>query len=264
MLAPELGADMRRREFISLLGGAVTAWPVAACAQQVAMPVVGFLSSRSLNDSGNIVDALRLGLKEIGFVEGQNLTIEYRWAEGRYDRLPILAADLVQRKVVVIFATGGTFPAMAAKAATRTIPIVFTGGEDPVRLGLVDSINRPGGNATGVVNIAAMLDGKRVELLRELAPQAAALVFLVNPNNPTTESETTVKETARALGQTYHVLSAGTERDLDAAFASISQPQASTLLVKSDPFFLGRARAQIVALAARYAIPASYGFREFT
>jgi putative ABC transport system substrate-binding protein len=255
--------EIGRRQFIGALGGTAFAWPLAVRAQST-MQVVGFLSSRSLRDSANIVIALKLGLKETGYVEGRNLTIEYRWAEGRYNLLPTLAAELIQRKVAVIFATGSTLPALAAKAATSTIPIVFTGGEDPVRLGLVDSLSRPGGNATGVVNIAAMLDGKRVELLRELSPKAAALAFLVNPNNPNTESETIVKETARALGQEYYVLSAGNEGDLDTAFATIPQRQASMLLVQSDPFFLGRARTQIIALAARFAVPASYGFREFT
>jgi putative ABC transport system substrate-binding protein len=205
----------------------------------------------------------KLGLKETGFIEGQNLMIEYRWAQGKLDLLPSLAAELVQQRVTIIFATGSTLPALAAKAATATIPIVFTGGDDPVRVGLVDSLSRPGGNATGVVNISSLLDGKRVELLRELAPQAAALAYLANSNNPMTESETIVKETARSLGQEYYVLRAGSEGDLDAAFASDLRP-ASMLLVQSDPFFLGRARAQIVSLAARYAVPASYGFREFT
>jgi putative ABC transport system substrate-binding protein len=253
---------MRRREFITLVGSAA-AWPFAARAQQPGMPVIGFLSSRSSHDSANIVAALRQGLNETGFLEGKNLTIEYRWADGRYEQLPSLAADLVERKVSLIFATGSLLPAKAAKAATATIPIVFTGGEDPVRLGLVDSLDRPGGNATGVVNIAAVLDSKRVELLRELAPKGAELAFLVNPNNPRTESETNVTDTARALGQAYYVLSVGNERDLLAAFTAVSRRQPSMLLVQSDPLFLGPLRNQLVAMAAQYAIPASYGFREF-
>jgi putative tryptophan/tyrosine transport system substrate-binding protein len=257
------GQAMRRRDFIK---GIVlsAAFPLAAGAQQPVMPVVGFLSSRSPDDSNNILPAFKLGLKETGLVEGQHFTIEYRWAESKLDILPSLAADLVQHKVAVILATGSTLPGLAAKATTKTIPIVFTGGEDPVRIGLVDSLSRPGGNATGVINISAMLDGKRVELLRELVPDAGTLAYLVDPNNPNTESETIVKETARSLGQEYFVLRAGAEGDLDAAFASIPQRSGSMLLVQSEPFFLGRARAQIVALAARYAIPASYGFREFT
>jgi len=228
------------------------------------MPVIGFLSSRSSHDSANIVAALRQGLNETGFLEGKNLTIEYRWADGRYEQLSSLATDLVGRKVSLIFATGSLLPAKAAKVATATIPIVFTGGEDPVRLGLVDSLDRPGGNATGVVNIAAVLDAKRVELLREIAPKNAALAFLVNPNNPTTESVTNVLDTARAIGQAYYVLSVGNELDLLAAFTTISQRQPSMLLVQSDPLFLGHLRNQLVAMAAQYAVPACYGFREFT
>jgi putative tryptophan/tyrosine transport system substrate-binding protein len=255
---------MRRRTFIEGIAALAAVCPFAAGAQQSATRVVGFLSGRSPDDSANIVAALKLGLRETSFIEGQNLRIEYRWADGHYDRLPALAADLVQQNVAVIFTTGSTLPALAAKAATATIPIVFTGGEDPVRIGLVDSLDRPGGNATGVVNIAATLDGKRVELLRKLTPKAAALAYLVDPNNPNVESETTVKETARSLGQEYYVLRAGNEADLDAAFATIPQRPASVLLVQSDAFFLGRARTQIIALAARYSVPASYGFREFT
>jgi putative tryptophan/tyrosine transport system substrate-binding protein len=254
---------MRRREFITLAGGVAATWPLAAAAQQSAMPVVGFLSSRAPDDSNNIMPAFKSGLKETGFIEGQNLMIEYRWAQSKLDLLPSLAAELVQQRVTVIFATGSTLPGLAAKAATATIPIVFTGGEDPVRVGLVESLSRPGGNATGVVNISSLLDGKRVELLRELAPGAVALAYLADSNNPNTESETIVKETARSLGREYYVLRAGSEGDLDAAFASDLRP-ASMLLVQSDPFFLGRARAQIVSLAARYRVPASYGFREFT
>jgi putative tryptophan/tyrosine transport system substrate-binding protein len=252
---------MKRRKFIALAAGAV-AWPLAVRAQQPAT-VIGFLSSRAPDDSANILAGFRVGLRESGFVEGQNLTIEYRWAHGRYDELPSLAADLVRRKVLVIFATGSTLPAVAAKAATATIPIVFTGGEDPVRVGLVESLSRPGGNATGVVNIAALLDGKRVELLREFAPNAVALAFLVNPNNPNAESELNVKSTARALGQDYYVLSAGDENQLESAFATVPQRPASMLLVQSDAFFAGRARHRIVALAAQYSVPASYPFREF-
>lgn len=254
---------MNWRAFVFLIGSAAATWSTAAHSQSAA-PVVGFLSSRAPQDSKNIVSAFQQGLRETGFVDGKNVTIEYRWAEGKFDRLSDLAAELVRQNVAVVFATGSLLPALAAKAATATIPIVFTGGEDPVHLGLVDTLNHPGGNATGVVNIAATLDGKRVELLRELAPNAAALAFLVNPNNPMTEAVGNVEQTARALRQEYYVLSAGTEHELDEAFATIPQRPSSMLLVQSDPFFLGRAREQIVALAARYSVPASYGFREFT
>jgi putative ABC transport system substrate-binding protein len=255
---------MRRREFITLLGGVAVAWPVAARAQQVGMPVIGWLSAGSPHLYVGRLAAFRQGLSEAGFVEGQNVAVEYRWAEGHLGLLPALAASLAQRKAAVIFATGSTLPAVAAKAATATIPIVFTGGEDPVRLGLVDSLNRPGGNATGVVNIGATLDGKRVELLRELVPKAKTLIFLVNPNNPNPESATIVGETARALGQEYLTLSAGNRHDLDTTFSTMPQRQSSMLLVQSDGFFVSAARDQIVALAAQYAIPASYPFREFT
>jgi len=222
---------MKRRAFITLLGGVAATWPLAARAQQPAMPVIGFLSAGSPHLYTGRLAAFRQGLGEAGYVEGQTVAVEYRWAEGRFDLLPVLAADLVQRNVTVIFTTGSTLPAVAAKAATATIPIVFTGGEDPVRLGLVDSLNRPGGNATGVVNISATLDGKRVELLRELVPKATTLVFLVNPNNPNTESAANVKETAHALGQEYHILSAGSERDLRTVFATMPQRQTSMLLM---------------------------------
>jgi putative ABC transport system substrate-binding protein len=254
--------QLRRREFITLLGSAA-AWPLTASAQQSTMPTIGFLSAGSSHLYTGRLAAFRQGLSEVGFVEGQNVAVEYRWAEGRFDLLPVLAADLVQRKVAVIFTTGSTIPAVAAKAATAIIPIVFTGGEDPVPLGLVGSLSRPGGNATGVVNISATLDGKRVELLRELVPRVTRLISLVNPNNPNTESAAVVKEAARSLGQEYLTLSAGSERDLRAAFATMPQPQMSMLLVQSDGFFVSAARDQIVALAAQYAIPASYPFREF-
>jgi putative tryptophan/tyrosine transport system substrate-binding protein len=249
---------------MTLLGGAAAAWPFAARAQQQTMPVIGWLSAGSPHLYGGRLAAFRQGLSESGFAEGQNVAVEYRWAEGHLDLLPTLAASLVQRKVALIFTTGSTLPAVAAKAATSAIPIVFTGGEDPVRLGLVDSLNRPGGNATGVVNISATLDGKRVELLRELVPKAKTLIFLVNPNNPNTESATIVKETARALGQEYSTLSAGSRHDLDTAFSTMPQRQPSMLLVQSDGFFVSAARDQIVALATQYAVPASYPFREFT
>ena len=255
--------QFKRRDIITLLGCAA-AWPLVARAQQAATSVIGWLSAGSPSLYVKRLAAFRRGLSEAGFVDGQNVALEYRWAEGHLDQLPALAADLVQRKVTVIFATGSTLPAQVAKAATATIPIVFTGGEDPVRMGLVESLNRPGGNATGVVNISVKLDGKRVELLRELVPKATALVFLMNPDNPNTESAATVREVARALGQEYYILGAGSEHELDAAFARIPQPQTGILLTQSDPFFVSSARDKIVALAARYAIPASYPFREFT
>jgi putative ABC transport system substrate-binding protein len=245
---------MRRREFIAALGGAA-AWPLAARAQQPAMPVLGFLSSRSRNESASAVAAFRQGLIEAGYVEGQNVDIAFRWAEGQYDRLPALAADLAGRQVAVIFATGGNPPAFAAKAATATIPIVFLIGSDPVEFGLVASLSRPGNNVTGVTLFTSLLVAKRMELLRELVPTATTIAFLVNPNNSNAEPDTRVAQTAaRSLGQQLVVLSAGTENDIDAAFETLVQQRTNALLVNTDAFFLAR-RNQFVALAARHAVP---------
>ena len=253
---------MRRREFISLLGGAVAAWPLVARAQQAAMPVIGFLGSQSPDPSANFVAALRRGLSEIGFIESQNVAIEYRWAEGRYDRMPALASELVRRPVTVIVASAPP-AALAAKAATSTIPIVFSGGIDPVKLGLVAALNRPGGNVTGVTQFSTALEGKRLEFLHELVPKATVLALLVNPTFPGTDAIINDMQTAaRTLGVKLNVLNASSEDDLDTAVASVAQLRAGALIVASDPFFISR-RGQLVALLAHHAVPAIYQFREF-
>jgi putative tryptophan/tyrosine transport system substrate-binding protein len=251
---------MKRREFMTLLGGAAAVWPLAVRAQQ---PVIGFLNSASPTSWAHLVTAFRQGLKEAGYVEGQNAAIEFRWAEGHYDRLSTLAADLVRKQVAVIVATGGSRPVLAAKAATTTIPIVFTVGGDPVKLGIVASLNRPGGNVTGVNVFTAVMDTKRFGLLRELVPTAALIAVLTNPTNPNAESQLEdVQEAARAVSQQIHILHASTERDLESAFATAVQLRAGALLVGADPFFNDR-REYIVALAARHAMPAIYEQREF-
>jgi len=253
---------MKRREFITLVGGAAATWPFAVRAQQPAMPVIGFLNGASPDGYAPYVAAFRQGLKEAGYVDGQNATIEYRWAEGHYDRLPTLAADLIQRKVTVIAAT--TSPAArAAKMATSTVPIVFTTGDDPIKLGLVASLNRPGGNVTGVSNLIVELGSKQLGLLRELAPRTTAIAVLMNPNFPGTERQSRDVETAaRVLGLQLIVLTASTEREMETAFATMAQKGGVALLVGVDPFFLER-RDHVVALAARHAIPAIYPVREF-
>jgi putative ABC transport system substrate-binding protein len=252
---------MRRREFITLFGSAAVAWPLAVSAQQPAMPVIGFLNSGSPDVFAHLTRAFRQGLGDIGYVEGQNVAIDFRWAEGQYNRLPALATELVRRQVTVISA-GGPPAAKAAKAATATIPIVFTTGDDPVKLGLVVSLNRPGGNATGVNVVAMELEAKRLGLLHELVPTAAAIAFLVNPNYPGAEAQvTSVQEAARALRQEIHILNASSEGEIDAAFATLVQRGAGALSVGADPFFANR-REQLVALAARHAIPAIYEWRE--
>jgi len=252
---------VKRRSFITLLGGAAAAWPLAARAQQSAMPVVGFLSSGTPEGLAHLTSAFRQGLNEAGYVEGRNVTIEYRWAEGQYDRLPALAADLV-RQVTVLAATT-TPAALAAKRATSTIPIVFTIGADPIAIGLVDSLSRPSGNVTGVNNYLSDLGSKRLELLRELVPNAAVIGVLVNPNFPDAESQSKdLREAARKLGQQVHVVNANSENDFERAFATFVQLQARVLLVTVDPLFNSR-REQLVALAARHKIPTMYFGREF-
>ncbi len=254
---------MKRRELILLLGGAAAAWPFAARAQQKAMPVIGFLSGSSPGPTAPNAAAFHQGLSETGYVEGKNVAIEYRWAEGSYDRLPALAADLVGSKIDLIAATGGIASSLAAKNATSTIPIVFTMGADPVAYGLVASLARPGGNLTGVTFIVLELHPKRLELLSDLIPEARVIALLVNPNNPNAERiMRDVQEAARAKGLQLAILKAGTEKEIDAAFATLVQLQAGALLLGSDPFFNSR-REQVVALASRHAVPAIYQGREF-
>ena len=251
---------MKRREFMSLLGGAA-AWPLAARAQQPAMPVVGFLGSTPAGPYAAIVAAFRQGLKETGFVEGQNLAIEYRWADNQHDRLPALAADLVSRKVAVIVTSGSVPPALAAKAATSTIPIVFHTGLDPVAAGLVSSINRPGGNITGVTFLTEASTLKRLSLLRDLVP--ANVIGLLANRPEATDSVTKELETVtRPLGLALHVVYAGSEHELDDAFVTLAQRNIGALLVNTGPFFRTRTE-QLVGLAARYAIPAIYPGRDY-
>jgi putative tryptophan/tyrosine transport system substrate-binding protein len=252
-----------RREFITLLGGAAAAWPFAARAQQ-AMPVIGYLSSGFRESDAFRVAPLRQGLNEVGYVEGENVAIEYRWAEGQNDRFPALVADLVRRRRMTVIIAGGLPAALAAKAATTTIPIVFNTGGDPVEVGLVASLNRPGGNVTGVSFLNNMLTAKQLELLHELVPHAAVIGFLANPNNPIlAESDTrNVREAARTLGLQVHVLHAGTDRDFDTVFATLVQLRAGALLIDGDGFFNSRME-RLAALATRHALPAMYQLREF-
>jgi putative tryptophan/tyrosine transport system substrate-binding protein len=224
---------MRRREFVALLGGAAATWPLAARAQQPAMPVVGYLSGREANDK--LKAAFHWGLKEAGFVEGQNVRIEYRWAHGQYDRLPALVAELLRRPVNVLITTGGTLSALAAKAATTTNPIVFVTGSNPIKFGLVASLNRPGGNATGVSFLVNVLTAKQFELLHEMVPRAKLIGFLANPINPNTESDIrNVRAAADSLGLLVHVLNASKEHDIDGAFAALAERRADALLVSTD------------------------------
>jgi len=253
---------MRRREVIALVGGAA-AWSVGARAQQPAMPVIGFLNSESPGSFPHFVEAFKQGLKETGFAQSENVAIEYRWAEGQYDRLPGLAADLVGRQVSVIVATGGAAPALAAMAATTTIPIVFTGGGDPVQLGLITGLSRPGRNATGITNFAAQLGGKRLQVLRELVPNARVIGVLLDPNTPSTDAQLReVQEAAHTMGQEIFIVKASSERDFEAAFATVVQQRADALLVLGSAIFTSR-REQLVAPAARHSIPAIYSSREF-
>ncbi|MFL5030285.1 MAG: ABC transporter substrate-binding protein [Xanthobacteraceae bacterium] len=252
---------MKRREFIPLLGGAA-AWPLATRAQQ-AMPVVGFLSPGFPEPFSFLVAAFREGLKEASYVEGHNVTIEYRWGKGQYDQLQTLAVDLVRRQVAVIAATGGSISARAAKAATATIPIVFNVGDDPIKSGLIVSFNRPGGNLTGVTTLSPALEAKRLGLLRELVPQGAVVAVLLNPTNPDADLQRRdVQAAATAIGQQLRIFNASSDSDFDAAFSALVQQRVDALLVGNDAFFTNR-REQIVALAARDAVPTIYAFRQF-
>jgi putative tryptophan/tyrosine transport system substrate-binding protein len=251
---------LKRREFITLLGGAA-AWPLAVRTQQ-AMPVVGFLDSSSADEYAPFLAAFRAGLGEAGFVEGYNVAVEYRWANGHYDRLPALASELVRRPVAVLVATGIT-AARAAKAATSTIPIVFNTGGDPVKFGLVAHLNRPGGNVTGVASLGKVVVAKRFELLRELVPKSEVVAFLVNLNNAVADLDTSdAQSAAAALGQKLIIVKAGNESEIDAAFAALARERGGGLLQQLDPFLQSR-RDQLVALAARYRLPAIYERRDF-
>jgi putative ABC transport system substrate-binding protein len=252
---------MKRREFITLLGGAVT-WSLNAYAQQPARPTVGFLHPSSPEAFTHIVDGFRKGLTETGFIEGQNVTIEYRWARGQYDRLPALAAELVQLQANVILAGGGEVGALAAKAATSTIPILIIASSDPVKSGLVVSFNRPGGNVTGLLTATSLLETKKFGLLCEMVPNARVVAMFVNPNYPPhVEDAIEVQSAAQSIGRRLLVLKVGTPEAIDMAFATLMEQRAGALLVGGDPFLVGRSR-QIVALATRHAVPAIYDFRE--
>ncbi len=251
---------MRRREFIRLIGGAAAAWPLTARAQQPAMPVIGFIRDGSADTSARYVAAFRKGLNETGYVEGQNVTVEYHWLEGHYDRLPALLADLVRRQVAVI-ATPGTVPSIAAKVATATIPIVFGVGNDPVKLGLVASLARPGGNATGINFFVTEVVAKRLRLLHDLVPKAVRIAVLVNPKNASVTTLREVQEAAPTLGLQIQILNASTIGEIDAVFATLARERPDALFVEGDAFFLDR-RVQFVTLTARDRIPATYSVRE--
>jgi putative ABC transport system substrate-binding protein len=253
---------MRRREFITLIGGAAAAWPLAAEAQQGTLPVIGFLNSASPGPYARYVAAFRQGLKDVGYVEGQSVTIDYRWAHGQYERLPAMAAELVHRPVAVLAATS-TPAALAAKAATTMVPTVFTTASNPVELGLVESLSRPGGNLTGATQLNVEVGPKRLELAHELVPTATIVGLLVNPTNPVAKTLARDLETAaRTLGVQLHVLHASTERDIDDAFAALVQRRAGALVIAADVFFNSRSE-QLGALTLRHAVPTVYGYQEF-
>jgi putative tryptophan/tyrosine transport system substrate-binding protein len=255
---------MRRRDFIKVIAGSAAAWPLTARAQQPAMPVIGWLSSMSAEyDTAALLPPFRQGLREIGYVEGQNVTIEYRWADFQYERLAPMAADLIRHQVTVIAALGGTPPALVAKAATSTIPIVFFLGIDPVKFGLVTSLNRPGGNLTGIAALQDQLVAKRVELLHEMAPKAAVVALLVNPNNRYTETETRVlQDGAHSLGLELRVVGASTSSEIDTAFGTLAELRPDTLLISADLFLLSRHK-QLVALIAQHTLPAMCPYSEY-
>ena len=253
---------MKRREFITLLGGAA-AWPLGAWAQQASLPIIGFMSSRAAADSAYLIAAFRKGLSEAGYIDGQNVTIEYRWADGRYDRLPALAGDLIKEKIAVLVAVGGEPSALAAKGATSTIPIVFTIGGDPMKIGLVASMNRPGGNATGVNLLAIEPEAKRLAMLHELVPNAALIAILINPNFGDFESRSReLSAAARTLSRRIEYYKASTDAELELAFSQIAQEKPAALLPTGDPFFDTR-RERIIAFAAKSRLPAIYQFREY-
>jgi putative ABC transport system substrate-binding protein len=254
---------IRRREFVSLFGGAAAAWPLAARAQQMAMPIVGFLSSRSPGESGHAIAAFRRGLGEGGFVEGRNALIAFRWGEGNYERLPALAADLISSRASVLVAAGGTPSLLAITAATSSIPVVFTAVADPVRLGFVASFNRPGGNVTGISLFNNTLSMKRIGLLQELVPKARVVALLINPNSPILEEDfEPLQEAARSLGLTVSVLNASTDRELDAVFEALPRLGVHALALQGEPFFDSR-RHRIVELVERQAILTIYAWREY-
>jgi putative ABC transport system substrate-binding protein len=253
---------MKRREFMALLGGAA-AWPLVAQAQQAAMPVIGFLNPQTQDGYSERLRGFRQGLKDTGFIEGENLTVEYRWAENQLDRVPALAKDLVRRNVAVIAATGGLSSVLAAKVATETIPILFVVPDDPIKLGLVNSIARPTGNVTGVNFLGAEIGSKRLELLRDLLPTTNRIAVLFNPINPVGEAQKrNVLAAAQAMGLSVQIFNASTDRDIDAAFAALVRERPDALFVMPDPVF-NRRRVQLVHLASRYALPAIYWQREF-
>jgi putative ABC transport system substrate-binding protein len=254
---------MQRREFIALLGGAAVAWPLAARAQQPEMPVIGFMSGRSPEDSVHLVAAFRQGLGEAGFVEGQNITIEYRWALGQYDRLPALAADLVSRRVAVLAALGGDVSALAAKQATSTIPIVIGIGGDPIKAGLVESISRPSGNVTGYTLLTSEMEPKRLGMLHDLVPGAAVIGVLLNPNFPPVARQLQeIEAAARTIGQQLFIWKASNDAELNAGFVSLVEQRVGALLIAADPYFDTR-RDRIIAFTAQNRLPAMYQFREF-
>ena len=258
-----MASHIERRKFLAALGGAAAAWPLAARAQQAAMPVIGFMSARSPEDSVHLLEAFRRGLKEGGFVEGENVAVQFRWARGDYSRLPALAADLVGRQVAVIVAAGGDPSGLAAKSATATIPIVFGIGGDPVKAGLVSSFSRPGGNVTGVTLLTSLMEPKRLGVLRDLVPGVALIGVLINPDFPPAALQLQqVEEAARAIGQRIVIAKASNDDALETAFRSLVQESAGALLVASDPYFATR-RERIVGFAQQRRLPAIYQFREY-